>query len=100
MTEESEFDRLLKLCPEPMRRATIDVSDTMWMAMEWFRARRMEPTADAIVQMAALILQREALSEGKDAASALLDAANQFAKISDSAEIAVKIFEDYFPSKS
>jgi hypothetical protein len=39
--------------------ALIDVADTAFMCLQWFRAQRVAPTADAIVRMAALILQRE-----------------------------------------
>lgn len=55
----SSFEDRLKQVPANLRGPIVDVADTMELCLRWFQFFSIEPTPDALVAMAALILGRE-----------------------------------------
>lgn len=56
------FERYLERtdgrAPFMIRDALIEVADTALGCLEWFRAQKLEPTADAVVAMTRLVLDQ------------------------------------------
>jgi hypothetical protein len=59
MTGHEEFELALKHTPLPWRGYLIDVLDTAEVCVQWFRARGIEPSGDAVVKMTQLVLKQK-----------------------------------------
>lgn len=60
MDNTNDFDKKLEhLRHDEWRGPLVDVADTMEICLLWFRAQKIEPTADALVAMARLVIERK-----------------------------------------
>lgn len=65
-TRERNFEEWLKLYPDDMRMALIDVCDTGEMCQRWLESRGLSYTAADVLSMVRMVLDREAIRKKEE----------------------------------